>query len=405
MKKRTIWASFVVLTLFVISILLCLPHSKASAKDSIRIGFSMALTGIYSPMAAGQMPAYELWKADVNTQGGIYVKEYGKKLPVEFVYYDDKSQAETAIRIYEKLITEDKVDLVFSPQSTTIHFAIAPLAEKYMVPIVGTTAASVKLREMKNDYFWFITACMPDRQMRALVDLLKHLEIRSIAIIYLQDLFPRENYQFFDPYVKEAEFDVVMRKDYPGGTKDFTTVLAEAKGKNPEAVIALCYPAGAFTMTTQAQEVGLNPKLFFQLIGPAVVGFESKFGVDVAEGLTTMGHWSPKGNWPGAKDFYDRFVAKYNKKPDYLDSVLSYTGCQIMQQAVEQVGNLDWKDLRAFIATNEFQTINGPVKFTGSENLRTPSMILQWQTGSIEIIWPEETATAKPLYPKPPWPK
>lgn len=384
--------------------LFCLPLPQVSAKDSMTVGFSMSLTGKYAPGAAGQMQSYQLWEETVNKQGGIYVKKYGKKLPVKLVYYDDKSGTGTAVRVYEKLITEDKVDVVLSPYGTAIHFAVAPMAERYKVPIVGSTAASVKFRDIKTRYFWFITSCLADRQMQALVDLLKHLGVKSVAIIYAQELFPRENLQFLDPYVKEAGFNVLLRKDYPMGAKDLTTLLSQVKGKNPEAVIALCYPAGAFTITTQAQEVGLNPKFFFELVGPAVVVFGPKFGA-ATEGIATMGHWSPKGKWPGAKDFYDRYVVKFNKKPDYLNSVLAYTSCQILQQAIEKVGSFDWNKLRDYIANSEFQTINGPIKFTGTENMRTPSMILQWQKGELEIVWPEATATAKPLYPKPVWPK
>ena len=117
-----------------------------------------------------------------------------------------------------------------------------------------------------------------------------------------------------------------------------------------------------------------------------------------------MGHWSPKAKWPGAKEYFDAFVAKFGQKPDPLDSVLGYVGCQIVQQAVESVG-LDKEKLRDYIAKSTFQTINGPIKFKGSENTETPSMILQWQGDNLEIIWPESAATAKPLFPKPAWPK
>ena len=401
MKNKT---AIFFLSLIVAAGFVCFPLFQASAKDTITVGFPMSLTGKYAPGAAGQMEAYQLWEETVNERGGIDVKEYGKKLPVKLVYYDDKSEADTAVRVYEKLITEDKVDVVLSPYGTAIHFAVAPMAEKYKVPIVGSTAASVKFRDIKTSYFWFITACLADRQMQALVDLLKDLKIKDIAIIYAQELFPRENLQYLDPYVEEAGFNVLLRKDYPMGAKDLTTLLSEVKAKNPEAVIALCYPAGAFTITTQAQEVGLNPKFFFELVGPAVVVFGPKFGA-ATEGITTMGHWSPKGKWPGAKEFHDRYVAKFNKKPDYLNSVLAYASCQILEQAIEKVGSLDWKELRDYIAAHEFQTINGPIKFAGSENTRTPSMILQWQKGELEIVWPKSTATAKPLYPKPAWPK
>jgi len=347
------------------------------------------------------MQANKLWAELVNEKGGIYIPEYGKKIPVKLVYYDSKSQSATAVRIYEKLITEDKVDVVFSPQGTADHFAIAPLAEKYKVPIVGSTAGSVKIRKLKTKYFWF-TSPLADKYMGALVGLCKSLKVKSVAILYAQELFPRENLQFLDPFVKEAGFNVVLHKDYPVGEKDMTTTLSEIKRKNPDAVLALCYVPGSFTMTAQAQEVGLNPKLFYQLIGPAVVVYGPKFG-PAANGICFMAHWSPKMKWPGAKEFYDRYVAKFKAKPDYLNSVLGYLAAQVTQQTIEKVG-LDRKKMRDYIANNEFQTINGPIRYSGVES-SLPGMVLQYQKGGKEIIWPPEAATAKPLYPKPAWPK
>jgi len=378
---------------------------KAALKDKIRIGFSMALTGIYAPGAESQMNAYILWSEEVNKRGGIFVKDLNKKLPVELIYYDDQSLPDVAVKIYEKLITQDKVDLIMTPWGTTIHFAIAPLSERYKIPLIGTTAASVKLRELKGSYFWFITACIPDRQMKAFGEMLKAQggQIKNVAILYLQELFPRENLQFLEPALKEAGIQVVLKKDYPMGVKDLTALLTEVKGKKADAVIALTYPADSFLMTAQAKEVGLNPKLLMELVGPAIIGFYEKFG-PTTEGLITQGHWSPKGNWPGAKDFLENYQARWKKKPDYLDSSLSYIGCQILEQAIEKSGSLNREKLRDIIASQEFSTINGPVKFTGLENLKTPSMWLQWQKGELEIVWPPNMATAKLLFPKPIWP-
>jgi branched-chain amino acid transport system substrate-binding protein len=381
-----------------------LTGSSAWAKDSIRIGFSMALTGIYSQGAPSQMNAYQVWKDEVNEKGGIFVKDLGKKLPVEFVFYDDKSSPETAVRVYEKLITQDKVDLVFTPWGTTIHFAVAPLAEKYKYPMVGTTASSVKLRDIKTKYFWFTTSSVPDRQMPALVDLLKSLKIKNVAIIYVQDLFPRENLQFLQPALEKAKISTVLVKDYPIGVKDVTTLLSEVKAKKPDALIALCYPADAFLLTGQLQGVQYNPPFLFQLVGPSIAAYEKAFG-PATEGIAAMGHWSPKAPWPGAKEFAERYTKKWNIRPDYLDSALSYVGCQIVEQAIEKAGTLDREKIRDTIAGSEFTTINGPIKFTGTENMVTPAMILQYQKGDLEIIWPPKTATAKPLYPKPAWPK
>lgn len=388
-------------------LLLCMMLFLASgsmAKDNIRVGFSMALTGPYAPAAKGQMEAYLLWEEQVNKKGGILVKDQGNKpLPVKLVYYDDKSEAETAVKVYEKLITDDKVDLLLAPNSTTIHFAVFPIAEKYKAPIVGNTAASVKLRDLKSKYFWFVTATMPDRQMKALVDLLKSLKVKTVAVTSVQEIFPRENLEFLIPDLKEAGLEIVLQKDYPRGVKDLVTLLSEAKGKNPDAYIGLTYVPDTLLTTTQIQEVGFNPKFYFQLVGAASVAFGPKFG-QATEGISTFGHWSPKAKWPGAKEFLDNYVAKFKAKPDYLNSTLAYVGCQVTEQAVEKAGTLNWEKVAATIAREEFSTINGPVKFTGSENLRMPAMVLQWQKGDVEIIWPPEVATAKPLYPKPAWP-
>ncbi len=405
MLKKVTLAEVVLLLAFVMAFPSLSLSQKAPPKEKIRIGFSMALTGIYAAGAESQMNAYTLWGEEVNKRGGLLVRDLKKKLPVELVYYDDKSQPDVAVKIYEKLITQDKVDLVMTPWGTTIHFAIAPLSEKYKVPMIGTTASSVKLREMKGGYFWFITSSVPDRQMKALVEMLNSQkeQIRTIAIIYVQDLFPRENLEFLEPGLKEAGFQIVLNKDYPIGVKDLTSLLTEVKGKNPDAVIGLTYPADSFLMTAQAKEIGLNPKLFLELVGPAIVGFYDKFGA-ATEGLLVMGHWNPKGNWPGAKEFFDHYKARWKKNPDYLDSSLSYMGCQILEQAIDRAGSLDRKKIRDVIANEEFSTINGPVKFTGLENLKTPSMWLQWQKGELEIVWPPEVATAKLLFPKPKWP-
>ena len=398
---RTRYMLFLPFVLVAIFVFLSVP---ASAKDSIRFGYSMSLTGVFSPNAAGQVQAYAVWAEVVNKEGGIFVKEYGKKLPVEMVFYDDQSDPGTAVRIYEKLITQDKVDLILSPANTPIHFAVAPLAQKYKFPMVGSTAASIKLREIKNDWFWFTTAAMPDRQERALVDLLKNLNVKTASVPYLQEIFPRENLQFLEPYLKKAGIDVVLLKDYPMAEKDLKTLLTQIKDKNPDAAIFLSYPADTFTIVTQSQEVGLNPKFMFNLVGPATVVFKPKFGPAV-EGISTMGNWSPMMKTFGNKEFVEAVAAKYKKEPDALNGSLGYMACQIVEQAIEKVGSLDRKKLRDYIATATFDTVQGPVKFKGSENIKAIAGISQWQNGELEVIWPKSIATAKPMFPKVPWPK
>src|SRR5215813_10941281 len=118
------------------------------AADPIKVGFSIAKTGLFASAAPSQLNAYELWREQVNAKGGLDIGG-GERRPVEFVVYDDQSQPAEAVRIYEKLVKEDKVDLLLAPWGTPTHFAIAGVLEKLKFPVVGNTAASVQLRELK----------------------------------------------------------------------------------------------------------------------------------------------------------------------------------------------------------------------------------------------------------------
>jgi len=399
MKHRVL-----VSVLLAIVLVFFLFHSSAFAKESIRIGFSISLTGIYSQAAVSQFNAYQLWKDDVNGKGGIFLKDLGKKLPVEFVYYDDKSSADTAVKVYEKLITKDKIDLIFTPWGATIHFAVVPLAGRYKMPMIGNTASSIQLRKMAHPYIWFVTPIYWDRLAATTVPFLQSLNIKKVAIIYVQDLAPRECLQFMKRELEKVKIDIVLLRDYPIGVKDMTTLLTNIKSKNPEALLSLSYPADSFLITKQAQGIMLNPPLFYALIGPSIAAYGHVFG-EATEGIATMGYWSPEAGWPGAKEFEARYKKKWKIRPDYLDSIETYISCQIMEQAIERAGSLDREKIRDIIAGEEFSTITGPVRFTGIENLVTPPGVLQYQKGNLELVWPPNSATAKPIYPKPPWPK
>src|SRR4030042_1134918 len=115
-------------------------------KDKIRIGNPIALSGINVAGATmSQTRAYDMWVEDVNARGGIFVKEYNKKLPVEIIRYDDKSDIGTAVKLTEKLLLDDKVDFIFPPWGTAMNFAIAPIVTKYEYPVLGVTVDSMKI--------------------------------------------------------------------------------------------------------------------------------------------------------------------------------------------------------------------------------------------------------------------
>ena len=133
--------------------------TAAMAQEPVKIGYGISKTGMFAPAAHTQLETYELWQDQIAAAGGINVG--GVKRPVKFVSYDDQSDFSKAPQIYEKLITDDKVDLLLAPWGTPFHFAIVGILEKYQFPLVGNSAASVTVRDIKPGNIWFPSPTIP----------------------------------------------------------------------------------------------------------------------------------------------------------------------------------------------------------------------------------------------------
>ncbi|MEJ8857158.1 amino acid ABC transporter substrate-binding protein [Variovorax robiniae] len=364
----------------------------------VRIGYAIARTG---PWAGGaqvsQEPNYLLWQEQVNAAGGLDVK--GMKRPIEFLSYDDRSETETCVRTFEKLMGSDKVDLILPPWGSGANFAIAPLANRFGYPLLAPTALSRKLIDMNLPYFFSLLQ-QPDKMMGALVDLLVANNVKSIAIVYMDDLFGLENFAALNNALKKTQIQVLDRKSYPLGVKDLAPVLRTIKDLNPDAFIGITYPPDTLLVSRQSREIGFNPKFFYASVGTAFQLYKNVMQANT-EGVVGMGSWSVKTS-PAAKTYFDAHVKKFGKEPDRWASGHCWAGLQIMQQAVQKVG-LDRKAMRELIAKNEFPTILGPIRFEHGENASIPGTVSQWQGDDFEVVWPLNRATAKLVVPKPAW--
>jgi len=365
----------------------------------VRIGYTMARTGPWSVGAqTSQEPNYLLWAEQVNASGGLDVK--GTKRPIELISSDDRSDVETCVRTYEKLMGSDKVDLVLPPWGSNANFAVAPLANRFQYPFLAPTALSRRLVEMKLPYF-FLLLQQPKAMMDALVDMLKAGGVKSLAIIYVDDLFGLENYAALKVAVQGSGINIVEDKSYPFGVKDLAPTLRSIQAKNPDAFVGLTYPPDTILASRQSKEIGFNPKYFYASVGTAFQLYRNVMQAG-AEGVLGMGSWNAKRG-AAAKAYFDAHVKKFGaaKEPDRWASGHTWASLEILSAAVAKVG-LDRKAIRDFVAAGTHKTIVGDVKFAGSENVGIPGSVSQWQKGEFEVVWPKAMATAS-LMPKPNW--
>jgi branched-chain amino acid transport system substrate-binding protein len=384
---------------FVSAALAALALVPAFAQDApVKIGYAIARTG---PWSAGaqltQEPNYIMWAERVNAAGGLNVK--GKKRKVELVGFDDRSEAETVVRTYEKLMGSDKVDLILPPWGTGANFAVMPVVQKFGYPMIAPTATGRKLLSMKNPYFFAILQ-QPDSMMNALAEFLKARNVATAAVIHVDELFGLEQASALEAAFKEKGIRIIEKKSYPLGVKDLKPVLNDIKAKNPDAFVALSYPPDTFLVTAQAREIAFNPKAFYASVGTAFPIYRDKLGPTV-EGVMGLGTLNPKTS-PAAKAYFDAHKERHKKEPDRWASAHAWAALQVMEQAVAKAG-LDRKALRDAIASNEFDTVIGKVRFKNGENISTPGVVSQWQSGEFEVVWPPDRATAPAMHPKPAW--
>jgi branched-chain amino acid transport system substrate-binding protein len=378
---------------------LAMPAVVRAQSAPVRIGYAIARTG---PWAGGaqvsQEPNFLMWAEQQNAAGGLDVK--GVRRRIELIGYDDRSEIETCIRTYEKLMGSDKVDLILPPWGSNANFALAPLANRFGYPMLAPTALSRKLIDMRLPHFFSLLQ-QPDRMMGALVDMLVASGVKTIAILYMDDLFGLENFAAINGALKKTGIQVVERKGYPLGVKDLSPVLRGIKDQNPDAFIGITYPPDTILASKQAKEIGFNPKIFYASVGTAYQLYRNVIGAG-AEGVTGMGSWNAKTS-PAAKAYFDAHTAKFGgKEPDRWASGHCWAGLEILAQAVAKVG-LERKAIRDYVARTEHKTIIGPIRFEGSENVSTPGTVAQWQKGEFEVVWPRSVATAQLVMPKPAW--
>lgn len=371
----------------------------AFASQPVRLGVAIAKTGPVAPAAMPQLNAYEMWADQVNARGGLDVA--GEKRPVELVVYDDQSNPANEAGIYEKLITDDKVDLLLSPYSTPMHFAVVGVLERYGFPMVGSTAASVQLKDMKPGNIWFPTSAFADSMAPEFAKLLKSKGVKTVAISMLQSPFPQEVAKYFRPAFKEAGIKIVADEEYAMSAKDLTSVVSTIKTAKPDAVVVLNLPPDGMLYMRAAREQGLDVPYQFMLLGPSADYFKKMFGSNI-DGMMTIGHWTPyKKEWTRAMPFFEAYTKRFGEEPDYLDVALAWMSLEVLEQAVAKAG-LDHSALRKAISTGTFETIDGPVRFDGVKNVETPVMFLQVQGATTQVVWPEKEASA-PLVKKAAW--
>src|SRR5579871_5971768 len=234
---------------------------SAQAAEPIKVGFSMALTGGVAAIGKQVLVALQIWRDDVNAKGGLLGR------PVELVFYDDQSSPSNVPPIYTKLIDVDKVDLLIGPYATNMVAPAIPVIMQFKKTTIGILANAANSKLHYDQYFSMLpTGPEPQKSFsRGFFELAAAAKPRpkTVAIVAADAEFAQNAADGARAVIKEmGGFELVLDRNYPPSTADFTPIVRAVQAANPDIVYVAAYPPDSVGIVRAAGEIALAPKMF-----------------------------------------------------------------------------------------------------------------------------------------------
>lgn len=385
--------------------------SQARAEDVIKLGAAVSLTGKYSTNGKNTKDGYDIAVQRINEMGGVKVGGMSYKL--EVVYYDDESTPARGAQLVERLISQDGVKFVLGPYSSGLTKAIAPITEKYKIPMVEGNGAD---RDMFKEGYKYLFAVLStsdqyltealhlaDEQAKA-----KGVDPKTlkVAIAIENDNFSQDVRAGVIDDIKRYGMKLVIDDKLPPDLNDMSATLTKVKALKPDLLIVSAHAKGPALAIRQMKEMQVSvPMLAMTHCDSAQI--TEKFGAD-AEYAVCGSQWdrhlSYKDKWFGtAEDFAKRFEKDFKYDPPYQVAE-SAASVLVYADALERAGALDPQKVRDALAATDIQTFYGNVKFdeTG-KNIAKPMVLYQVQNKEYKVVAPSKWASSKIIYPAPDW--
>lgn len=360
----------------------------------IKLGLSATLTGSYSLQGIESLNGLILWTEFQNSSGGIFVKEANTIVPVELIYFDDGSIPENTSSITKRLITEENVDFLLGPYSSSLGLASAKVANKYDRILWNYGASTDEL--LSDEYKNTVNLITPaSRYFHPFLDLIKHQQKAnsSIAIIFAEDSgFSRQVSGGAKRYSEELGLTYEVYT-YMSGTDNFLSILDQIKKSNIEIVLGV----GRFEDDLRLAKYlkGFNACL----VGASIEQFKNVMGNE-SERFISISQWEPGINFNpdfgiSSEQFTNLYLERFGKLPDYT-SAQSFNMGNVLTHFIRNLGTLNENKLRNEIINSVFSTFYGKFETDKNSNTQTghTTIVTQWQNGRKEIIYPPEHSTS-----------
>jgi len=395
--------------------LLFATHASA-APGKIVIGHPACLSGKYAKageQAIGGIKACVDWVNKVY--GGVTVG--GKKLPLEYKYYDCESKKEAVTSLISRLITVDKVDCIFAPYSSGLTLRGAPVAESHKMLYMDHGGANNKI--FRQGFQYIVQTIGPaSRYHEGTLDMIHKVDphAKRVALAYEDSEFAKMVMAGAEEHAKKLGFKIVFKRTYPKGVTDLTPLLSALKAAKPDIVIGGGHFEDGQLFNRQMADLDINANAL-SLIAAATLPAFYKALTGMAEGVMGPSHWeygvkyapeeAKKVGLPWIGPSQDEFVNLFKKAlgkdiiPDY-HAAEAGAAVLALVMGIEKAGSVDSDKVRRALGDLEFMSFYGGWDVDDTGLQVGHSMVdVQWQGGKRVIVWPAEAQTGKLYYPMP----
>lgn len=398
------------------TLVLATPLLAQEPRDFFKVGVITELSGDLATGGNITKRGYDLWAQEVNAQGGIDVK--GKKYPVKLVYADAQSNPSAGAAAAERLITQEQVDFILGPYSSGVTLAVAPVVDKYKIPMITGSAESPLIWKNKFKYTF---GTIPPINFTGATSIKTLTEMtpapKTIAIIGSNDAFSKATAEAYKAAAEAAKLKVLKYSIVPSG-QDMTPLLSAIRSMKPDIIAFGGHDEEHVKFVKALRQIGYTPKALLMHCGITEKAFIDAVGKDGDQVFgTTCWTGTAKTHskllWPTAAAYSAASQKAFNNPGDYTQGGCSAAGIAF-QVALQKVGAKPGMSeevrTRLIKALEEVdvQTFYGRVKFATSgeyyhANIGLDPLTVQIQNGKIMTVGPKASQESAPQYPMKEW--
>lgn len=401
-------------SLFATGVALLFAHSAVQADEckELVMGSAISLTGKYATNGVHAMNGYEFAIQKIKDAGGVKIGDDCYNFRV--IYYDDESKGDRGATLAERLINQDEVQYMLGPYSSGLTKAIAPVTEKYQIPMVEAEGASRSLFNKGYKYLFAVLSTSEQYLASAITLAAEKAEESGMTPSDVKVAVAVEN----DPFSLDIRagvledaarygMQIVVDEQLPRDLSDMSAILTKVKLLKPDVLVVSGHSKGAATAVRQIEEQNVKAPMvaITHCEAADVVG---NFG-EAANDILCSTQWAETLTYSDpifgtAANYEIEFKAAF---PEYSEKTVPYQTAQasaavyVFKDAFERAGTLDKEAVRDALTETDLATFYGQIKFSeAGNNIAKPMVLRQIQDGKYNVVAPSAFASHELNWPR-----